>query len=559
MSSTTVDEVLRAADAPLARQTLEGLLRDLVRIDTTVGPDLERVRAAEASALELIAHTVERVRGSADGIERVPIDPRIERDPYYTPAHYTKTAEQPDGLDAAQTYRDRGNLVVRVPGQGRGVVGFNAHVDVVSPYLPPRLEGGVVYGRGACDDKGSCAAMLLALDLIERARAQGGHVPPADLLFEFVIDEEPGGNGSLSLSLDRAFAADALVVLEVTDLAVHPANRGAVWYRLALDGAACPDLDLTRVAAACILALEDEGATLKHESDHPLFPHRPVQTCHGLLGPWGKHPSAINDHVELAALCSAPPDEGRVRSAVDRAVAAYCARYGDKTKETDPQTGKPKVDHHYDLAVDGSVARLVVHGKAGHMGATPQCDNAITKAACILAALEAADGLAIQRFSPYPDEPSRPVASLVVEGGQGFVPTHSLPEVTDRMRQAINRGATLACERQGLPFDPSLTHTTFDKLHNEAYARDPQSPAVTAFVACVRAAGIEVPEPLLGWDVSCDARIFAREYPDSAIITFGAGRLQDAHSADEHVRLDDLAKVAKAIARFALTYAPSRE
>ena len=603
----TLDDALRAADDPEVRDPVVGLLLDLLRVDTTVGPGLERVREHEERVLALIAQAAEQFLGSASGIDLVPIDPRIEADPYYTPVHYTKTAARPEGLGAADAYRGRSNLVVRVPGQGRGTLAFNAHIDVVQPYIAPRLDGGVVYGRGACDDKGQCIVMLLALCLIEHARWMCGLVPPADLLFEFAIDEEPGGNGSLSLALDRRFAFDAMVVLEATKLAVHPGNRGAVWYRIELDargaeqmtaemvvtdlarsvtsdGAPTGTIDLVGLAAAVVLALEEEGAKLKAESGHPLFPHRPVQTCHGILGPWGKHPSAVNDHVEL--LFSAPREQ--LGSVIDQAVAAYCAAYGDKTREADPSTGQPKVDHHYDLAPEGDAWRLVVHGKAGHMGAILQCDDAITKAAYIVRALEAE--LGIRRLSlgcggmdggmdEWMDDreesrklparssihppiqssihpPTRSPAPLVLEGGQGFLPTHSLDEVTKRMRRAMAAGAGAYCRKRGVSFGPHLATMTFDKLHNDAFARDPASPAVRAFVEAVRAAGIEVPEPLRGWDVSCDARIFAREYPESAIITFGAGALEHAHSAQEQVKVDDIVAAAKAVARFALTFEP---
>ena len=464
----------------------------------------------------------------------------------------------------------------------------------------------MVYGRGACDDKGQCAVMLLALYLVEHARWMCGLVPPADLLLEFVVDEEPGGNGSLSLALDRRFAFDAMVVLEATKLAVHPGNRGAVWYRLELDGSAAPGIGLVGLAAAAVLALESEGAAIKSESSHPLFPHRPVQTCHGILGPWGEHPSAVNDHVELGLAFHREPDAARLAAAVDQAVAAYCAVYGDKTKEPDPETLGPKVDHHYDLTIAGESASLVFHGKAGHMGAILRCDDAITKAAYVIRALEADRELGLRKLSLDPaSPPSRPSAAteddrrqmtddsqessssssssssstspvpdflprnkilrvcsterpatLVLEGGQGFLPTHSLDEVTRRMRRAVAEAAEAYCGQRGVTAPPGLASMTFDKLHNDAFARDPNSPAVRAFVGSARAVGIQVEEPLRGFDVSCDARVFAREYPASDIITFGAGAIEHAHSAQEQVRVADIVAAAKAVARFVLTYEP---
>ncbi|MBM4031087.1 MAG: M20/M25/M40 family metallo-hydrolase [Planctomycetes bacterium] len=603
----TLDDVLAVADDPRVQNSIVHFLTHLMAVETTVGPDLECVRRHEEQALDLCAQAAESFLGTSSGIELVPIDPRIEADPYYTPVHYTKAAERPEGLGAADAYRGRSNLVVRVPGQGRGTLAFNAHVDVVAPYFPPRVEGSVtqvvggvsqvvggvsprrdagwghpahngdvpptedrvVFGRGACDDKAQCAAMLLALYLIEHARWMCNLLPPADLLLEFVIDEEPGGNGSLSLALDRRFAFDALVVLEATKLVVHPGNRGAVWYRLELDVGGmspsrdtrrgdtpptAPGVDLVRLAAACVLALEREGAALKAESSHPLFPHRPVQTCHGIIGPWGKHPSAVNDHVELAF--SFNGDAGRLKAVVDEAIAAYCAAYGDKTKEPDPETGRPKVDHHYDLSVAGNRAEMVFHGKAGHMGAILRCDDAITKAAYIIRAIEEAKGLALDYIALDFHGARLCDCSLVLEGGQGFLPTHSLDEVTQRMRRAVAQAAEACCLERGVPYQPGLAKMTFDKLHNDAFARDPNSPGVRAFVDCCRAVGIAVEEPLRGFDVSCDARVFAREYPGRDIITFGAGALEHAHSLQEQVRVGDIVAAAKAIARFALTYEP---
>jgi len=595
----TLDDVLALADDPGVRRTLTDLLLDILRVDTAVGPDLGKVGACEQQVFDRIAQAVRLIRGSDDGVERVPIDPAIEGDPYYTPTHYTAAEEGDLPLRAAETYAGRSNLVLRVAGQGSGTLAFNAHVDVVSPYIPPSVADGLVRGRGACDDKGQVAAMVLALGLIEEARRRCGIEPAADLLFEFVIDEEPGGNGSLSLALDRRFACDAMVVLEATSLKVHPANRGAVWYRLEVEWRRLPEVDPVGLAAECVLALEAEGAAIKAESDHRLFPHRPVQTCHGIFGPWGEHPSTVNDHVRLIVwlVAATESDEylsDRVTAIVRDAVDAYCEAYGDRLRDTGLGADAPRVGvyepeppecyvemvadrwqfvycsgggeeaatrigRHCDLEVGGGFAFLAIYGKGGHMGAAEQCDNAIIKLAYIVEAFEEATDLGQLFFSVEKESTVSGAysAPLALGGGQGFLPTHRLEEVTERMRRAVATAVRAYCEAHGVAYDPKLATMTFDKLHNDAFACDPGHPAVRAFVEVVRATGVAVEEPLRGWDVSCDARIFAREYPDAAVITFGAGTLAHAHSADEQVRLDDIATVAKAIARFALTYDPS--
>jgi acetylornithine deacetylase len=71
---------------------------------------------------------------------------------------------------------------------GHGVT-LSTHLDTVPPYLPPRLEGSRLYGRGACDAKGIAAAMLCAAErLAENGEAR------IDLLF--VVGEEKGSDGA---------------------------------------------------------------------------------------------------------------------------------------------------------------------------------------------------------------------------------------------------------------------------------------------------------------------------------------------------------------------------
>ncbi|MBC7893884.1 MAG: M20/M25/M40 family metallo-hydrolase [Cytophagaceae bacterium] len=75
-------------------------------------------------------------------------------------------------------------------------VTLTTHLDTVPPFIPPRLTGDVLFGRGACDAKGIAASMILAG---ERLRDRGVKVA---LLF--VIGEETCHDG--------AHAANAWVV-----------------------------------------------------------------------------------------------------------------------------------------------------------------------------------------------------------------------------------------------------------------------------------------------------------------------------------------------------------
>jgi acetylornithine deacetylase len=70
-----------------------------------------------------------------------------------------------------------------------GGVTFSTHLDTVPPYLPPRLDGNKLHGRGACDAKGIAAAMLCAAERLGESGEQR-----IDLLF--VVGEEKGSDGA---------------------------------------------------------------------------------------------------------------------------------------------------------------------------------------------------------------------------------------------------------------------------------------------------------------------------------------------------------------------------
>jgi acetylornithine deacetylase len=85
------------------------------------------------------------------------------------------------------------NLLIAIPGRDDlPATLFESHMDTVPAddwsdrAFTPRVEGEIVYGRGACDDKGPLVSMILAaLDILER-----GTAPPAPVLLLAAGDEE---------------------------------------------------------------------------------------------------------------------------------------------------------------------------------------------------------------------------------------------------------------------------------------------------------------------------------------------------------------------------------
>src|SRR2546423_535390 len=84
--------------------------------------------------------------------------------------------------------RGRSNVWASRSG-GEGGVAFSTHLDTVPPYVPPRLEGTRLLGRGASDAKGIAAAMLVAAD-----RLVGNGEKSVEVLF--VVGEEKGSDGA---------------------------------------------------------------------------------------------------------------------------------------------------------------------------------------------------------------------------------------------------------------------------------------------------------------------------------------------------------------------------
>ncbi|HUF64337.1 MAG TPA: M20/M25/M40 family metallo-hydrolase [Gemmatimonadaceae bacterium] len=80
----------------------------------------------------------------------------------------------------------RGNVWASRSGGG---VTLSTHLDTVPPHIPPRLEDGQLYGRGACDAKGIAAAMMTAAErLVQSGESR------VDVLL--VVGEEKGSDGA---------------------------------------------------------------------------------------------------------------------------------------------------------------------------------------------------------------------------------------------------------------------------------------------------------------------------------------------------------------------------
>jgi acetylornithine deacetylase len=231
-------------------------------------------------------------------------------------------------------------VVGTLPGRGNGrALVLNGHVDVVPPGAPELwthgpfegvVEDGRLYGRGALDMKGALVAGLFALRALRASSVR--LAGPVHL--QSVVGEEDGGLGTLA-TLVRGYTGDGAVVMEPTELAVAPAQAGALNFRIRVPGLAAHGAVREEGVSAvdgffpvhrALRALEEERN--RALGGDPLFQRYrlPFPICVGTLraGDWA---SSVPDHLTLEGRFGvAPgedPDEARASlvAAVERAAA----------------------------------------------------------------------------------------------------------------------------------------------------------------------------------------------------------------------------------------------
>jgi acetylornithine deacetylase len=182
-------------------------------------------------------------------------------------------------VEFQKVFAGRSNLIARLSPRGKVTrrVVLAPHLDTVNAdesQFVPRTRNGRMFGRGACDTKGSVAAMVGAL--CELARG-GGRSGGTEIVFAGLVDEENGQGGSRALA-SSGLQADLGIIGEPTRLQVVTAHKGSLWLRLETRGKAAhgaePERGVNAVAemAQVVVALEGAYATeLRRRARHPLL------------------------------------------------------------------------------------------------------------------------------------------------------------------------------------------------------------------------------------------------------------------------------------------------
>jgi acetylornithine deacetylase len=214
--SSLEQRVLEAVDdlEPAYRE----LLQALVRIPSPVGE--------EGAAQALVSRRLREIGLEVDSFD-------IDADALQALAAFNRSPRNYAGRPCVVGRR-------RGTGGGRSLL-LNAHVDTVPVEAPDEwshppfgavIEGGRLYGRGACDDKAGVVECLLVADAIRAA----GIELAGDLIVASVVEDESTGNGSLAC-VERGYTADGVIIVDGTwPERFIVSHMGHVSFRIALRG-----------------------------------------------------------------------------------------------------------------------------------------------------------------------------------------------------------------------------------------------------------------------------------------------------------------------------------
>jgi acetylornithine deacetylase len=234
----------------------------------------------------------------------------------------------------------RSNLIARLLPRNkiRRTILLAPHLDTVgadgTKFIPQRRNGRL-HGRGACDTKGSVAAMLSALCELANDRSRPLET---EIVFAGLVDEEHAQAGSRALVAQasslclpkitthglEARATTLAIVGEPTKLQVVTAHKGSLWLELETRGRAAhgatPQFGKNAIheMARIVDLLETDYAARLRKRKHPLLGAATVNV--GTIS-GGAQPNIVPDSCKITVDRRTLP--GETDTGVQREIATF--------------------------------------------------------------------------------------------------------------------------------------------------------------------------------------------------------------------------------------------
>ena len=288
-------------------------------------------------------------------------------------------------VERQEVATNRFNVLIRYrPEQADGErVLLAPHMDtvrVIDPVqLQPTIRDGRLYGRGACDTKGSIAAMF---DALRRLTESETRPAKTEILLACLVDEENAQAGSRHFAKTSGKISLGIVG-EPTQLQPVCAHKGALWMRLSTKGKAAhaskPHLGASAIQAMARVILDFEGDYREslNQVQHPLLgsPSINVGVIHG-----GAQPNIVPDQCE--ALIDRRTLPGESDEGIMETLARRCQDLGiDVGVANDKGLPSPAMEAPLDHPPLQNFIRAV--GGLEPVGVDYFCDAAILDAAGI--------------------------------------------------------------------------------------------------------------------------------------------------------------------------------
>ncbi|HEY3932356.1 MAG TPA: M20 family metallopeptidase [Verrucomicrobiae bacterium] len=275
----------------------------------------------------------------------------------------------------------RSNIIARLRPKNKikQTILLAPHLDTVGAdgtrFIPQR-KNGRLHGRGACDTKGSVAAMLSALCELANSKSRPLET---EIVFAGLIDEEHAQVGSRALAAS-GFKANLAIVGEPTKLQVVTAHKGSLWLELETRGKAAhgatPQFGKNAIheMARIVDLLETDYAAQLQKRKHPLLGTATVNigTISG-----GTQPNIVPDHCVISVDRRTLPGETDAKVKKEIAALLRARKLSAKISSAKLAPALP-LETNYKLPLVQKFMKIV--GQSKPLGVHFFCDAAILSA-----------------------------------------------------------------------------------------------------------------------------------------------------------------------------------